>query len=134
MLLNGKPVQANLGTLLNQLPANSIESVEVITTPNARYDPDGKAGIIAIVTRAGADTGWSAVANGLLGLPSVNDFGNAKKPHRHALDATLNYRSRLWDFTLSSAYIRNDIAGRRVGRRKYHHRQPPNALSIGRRA
>lgn len=115
VLLNGKPVQANLGTLLNQLPANTIESIEVITTPNARYDPDGKAGIIAIVTRAGADTGWSAVANGLLGLPSVGDFDNAKKPRRHALDATLNYRSKLWDFTLSSSYIRNDIAGRRVG-------------------
>lgn len=115
VLLNGKPVQANLGTLLNQLPANTIESIEVITTPNARYDPDGKAGIIAIVTRAGADTGWSAVVNGLVGLPSVGDFGNAQKPQRHALDGTLNYRSNLWDFTLSSAYIRNDIAGRRVG-------------------
>jgi outer membrane receptor for ferrienterochelin and colicin len=45
VLLNGKPVQANLGTLLNQLPANSIESIDVITTPNARYDPDGKAGM-----------------------------------------------------------------------------------------
>ena len=115
VLLNGKPVQANLGTLLNQLPANTIESIEVITTPNARYDPDGKAGIIAIVTRVAADTGWSAVANGLLGLPSVSDFDNAEKPKRHAVDATLNYRSKLWDFTLSSAYIRNDIAGRRVG-------------------
>ncbi|WP_373513803.1 carboxypeptidase regulatory-like domain-containing protein, partial [Persicitalea sp.] len=115
VLLNGKPVQANLGTLLNQLPANTIESIEVITTPNARYDPDGKAGIIAIVTRTGAHTGWSAVANGLIGLPSVSDFGNAEKPQRHAIDATLNYRSKLWDFTLSSAYIRNDIAGRRVG-------------------
>nr|WP_262893099.1 outer membrane beta-barrel family protein [Persicitalea jodogahamensis] len=115
VLLNGKPVQASLGTLLNQLPANTIESIEVITTPNARYDPDGKAGIIAIITRAGADRGWSAVANGLLGLPSVSDFDNAGKPQRHALDATLNYRSKLWDFTLSSAYIRNDIAGQRVG-------------------
>ncbi|MPR32034.1 TonB-dependent receptor domain-containing protein [Salmonirosea aquatica] len=115
VLLNGKPVQANLGTLLNQLPANSIESIEVITTPNARYDPDGKAGIIAIITRTGADTGWSAQLNGLVGLPSVSDFGNAKKPQRHALDGTLNYRSKVWDFTLSSAYLRNDIAGRRVG-------------------
>lgn len=115
VLLNGKPVQANLGTLLNQLPANTIESIEVITTPNARYDPDGKAGIIAIVTRVGADTGWSALVNGLVGLPSVGDFNNAHKPQRHALDGTLNYRSKLWDFTLSSAYIRNDIAGRRVG-------------------
>ncbi|SFB93570.1 TonB-dependent receptor plug domain-containing protein [Spirosoma endophyticum] len=39
VLLNGKHVQANLGTLLNQLPANTIESIDVITTPSARYAP-----------------------------------------------------------------------------------------------
>lgn len=115
VLLNGKPVQANLGTLLNQLPANTIESIEVITTPNARYDPDGKAGIIAIVTKKGADTGWSAQLNGLIGLPSTNAFGNARNPVRYSPDVTLNYRSPRWDVTLSSAYIRNDIAGRREG-------------------
>ncbi|MBC8152411.1 MAG: outer membrane beta-barrel protein, partial [Bacteroidetes bacterium] len=115
VLLNGKPVQANLGTLLSQLPANSIESIEVITTPNARFDPDGKAGIIAIVTRTGVDNGWSSQANGLLGLPSVNDFGNARSPRRYGADLTLNYRATRWDVTLSSAYTRNDIAGRRVG-------------------
>lgn len=115
VLLNGKPVQANLGTLLNQLPANSIESVEVITTPNARYDPDGKAGIIAIVTKKGADNGWSAQLNALIGLPSVNAFGNAQNPVRYSPDLTLNYRSDKWDVALSSAYIRNDIAGRREG-------------------
>jgi outer membrane receptor protein involved in Fe transport len=115
VLLNGRPVQANLGTLLNQLPANTIESVEVITTPNAKFDPDGKAGIISIVTKKGADTGWSALVNGMAGLPSVGDFGNARSPRRHSADATLNYRSQRWDVALSTAYIRNDIAGRRVG-------------------
>ena len=115
VLLNGKPVQANLGTLLNQLPANSVESIDVITTPNARYDPDGKAGIIAIVTKKGADTGWSAQVNGLIGLPSVNAFDNARNPVRYSPDVTLNYRSTRWDVTLNSAYIRNDIAGRREG-------------------
>ncbi|KAB7732900.1 TonB-dependent receptor [Rudanella paleaurantiibacter] len=115
VLLNGKPVQANLGTLLNQLPANSIESIEVITTPNARYDPDGKAGIIAIVTKKGVDGGWSAQVNALIGLPSTYAFGNARNPVRYSPDLTLNFRSARWDVALSSAYIRNDIAGRRVG-------------------
>lgn len=115
VLLNGKPVQANLGTLLNQLPANSIESVEVITTPNARFDPDGKAGIIAIITKKGTENGWSALANGMLGLPSVQSFGNAIAPKRYSGDVTLNYRSDHWDVVMSSAYIRNDIAGRRIG-------------------
>ncbi|WP_266367026.1 TonB-dependent receptor domain-containing protein [Tellurirhabdus rosea] len=115
VLLNGKPVQANLTMLLNQLPANSIESVEVITTPNARFDPDGKAGIISIITKKGAESGWSATVNGLLGLPSVNSFGNDKAPSRYSGDLTLNYRAARWDVLLSSAYLRNDIAGRRIG-------------------
>ena len=115
VLLNGKPVQANLGTLLNQLPANSIEAIDVITTPTARYDPDEKAGIISIITKTGADMGWSAQTNGMIGMPSVNDFGNARAPCRYSGDVTLNYRANRWDVTLASAYIRNDIAGRREG-------------------
>lgn len=115
VLLNGKPVQANLGTLLAQLPANSIESIEVITTPSARYDPDGKAGIIAIVTKKGTETGVSVLFNALGGLPSLNDFGNAQKPVRYGSDLTLNYRSNRWDVALSTSYLRNDVAGRRVG-------------------
>lgn len=53
VLLNGKPVQGNPTTLLNQLPANSIERVEVITAPSAKYDPEGKAGILNILTKKG---------------------------------------------------------------------------------
>jgi outer membrane receptor protein involved in Fe transport len=115
VLLNGKPLQANLGTLLAQLPANSIESVEVISTPGARFDPDGKAGIIAIITKKGTTPGWSVQANAMIGLPSVNDFGNAHAPVRYSPDLTLNYRSDKLDLAFSTAYLRNDIAGRREG-------------------
>lgn len=115
ILLNGKPVQANLGTLLAQLPANTIESVDIISTPGARFDPDGKAGIIAIVTKKGVVEGWSVLANSMVGLPSVNDFNNARKPVRYSPDLAVNYRSGAWDIAFSTAYLRNDIAGRRVG-------------------
>ena len=51
VLLNGKPVQGNATSLLSQLPANAIERVEVITAPSAKYDPEGKAGILNIITK-----------------------------------------------------------------------------------
>ncbi|GGW35802.1 carboxypeptidase-like regulatory domain-containing protein [Arenibacter certesii] len=57
ILLNGNPVQGNASTLLNQLPANAIQRVEVITAPSAKYDPEGKAGILNIITRKGAADG-----------------------------------------------------------------------------
>jgi ferric enterobactin receptor len=51
VLLNGKPVQADPAVILHQIPANTIENVEVITAPSTRFDPDGKAGIINITTK-----------------------------------------------------------------------------------
>lgn len=115
VLLNGKPVQANLGTLLGQLPANTIETIKVITAPSARYDPDGKASIIAITTKSGADLGLSVLVNIQGGLPSLNAFGNSQNPVRYGTDATLSYRTARWDLTFSTAYLRNDLAGQREG-------------------
>lgn len=42
VLINGKPVQTDASTILSQLPANSVENIELITAPSAKYDPDGK--------------------------------------------------------------------------------------------
>jgi ferric enterobactin receptor len=40
VLVNGKPVLTDAATILSQLPANTIENIEVITAPSAKYDPD----------------------------------------------------------------------------------------------
>lgn len=60
ILIDGKP-SALLGSsrqaMLDQLPANEIESVEVITNPSAKYDPDGMAGIINIVMKKNRQAG-----------------------------------------------------------------------------
>lgn len=115
VLLNGKPVQADAAQLLSQLPANAIENVEVITSPSAKYDADGKGGIINITTKTGVNDGVSVVVNAVGGLPSVDDFGNKEKPRRYGADATLNYKKGPWDVSVGGSYNRNDNAGRRVG-------------------
>lgn len=49
--INGKPTSAsdnNAEAILGQLPSSSIESIEVITNPGARFDAQGMAGIINI--------------------------------------------------------------------------------------
>ena len=60
VLINGRPAPVSgeyIATYLRQLPAGSIERVEVIPNPSARYEPDGMGGIINIVLKEEADIG-----------------------------------------------------------------------------
>jgi ferric enterobactin receptor len=115
VLINGKPVQADPNVILNQLPANAIDNVEIITAPSAKFDADGKAGIINITTKRGTLDGFSLIVNGQGGLPAIYTYNNLKDPQRFGADATLNFRKGKWDVTIGGNYQRNDIAGKRVG-------------------
>lgn len=68
ILINGRPsplMGKSRAEVLQQLPANSIERIEVITNPSARYKPDGTSGIINIVMKKNIKGGWngSVIAN-----------------------------------------------------------------------
>ncbi|MBB4080898.1 outer membrane receptor protein involved in Fe transport [Lewinella aquimaris] len=115
LVIDGKPTQGDPLTILAQLPANAIESVEFITSPSAKYDPDGKGGILNIKTRRGSLNGWAVTANANLGLPSVQPYGNAERPHRYGADVTAGYRGSDWEYTLGLDYRRDDLDGQRIG-------------------
>lgn len=60
VLINGRPAPVSgefIATYLRQLPAGSIDRVEVIPNPSARFEPDGMAGIINIVLKEEAELG-----------------------------------------------------------------------------
>ena len=115
LLINGKPVQSDPVAYLQQLPANAIHEIEIITTPSAKYDPDGKAGIINVRTKIGAEEGVYLLVNTKVGPPSLHDYQNADDEKRYGGDFTLNYRRGKWDLSAGADYNRDDLAGRRVG-------------------
>jgi hypothetical protein len=65
--LNGKPTQMDPSALLGQISGAQIDNVEIISIPTAKYDSQGKGGIININTKRTGAEGLSVSLNGLLG-------------------------------------------------------------------
>jgi hypothetical protein len=71
--INGKQTGfagSDRASLLQQIPANLIDKIEVITTPSARYDAEGMAGIINIVTKNEITQSWNLNINAGAGTNS----------------------------------------------------------------
>jgi outer membrane receptor protein involved in Fe transport len=63
--IDGKPTTIQAENILDQIPANTIKDVELISNPSARYNPEGIGGIINIILRKNTNLGFHAnVATG----------------------------------------------------------------------
>lgn len=103
ILIDGRPSTlsgGSRGALLNGIPAESIERIEVVTNPSAKYDPDGMTGIINIVLKKNKFRG----VNGNLTL--TRGTGNSNSG---ALG--LNYRTSKVNVFMN--YSHNDTEGYR---------------------
>ncbi len=59
--INGKPAglnSENRGQVLQQMPAGTIEKIEVITNPSAKFSPEGTSGIINLVMKKDRQAGF----------------------------------------------------------------------------
>lgn len=81
LLINGRRSGLLPANVLSQIPAGSIESIEVMTSPSARYDAAGSAGIINIILKKSNKKKFDAHAGLAAGSP--NDYN---------LNANLNYK------------------------------------------
>ena len=92
VLVNNKPsptLASNLAEALKGIPAEQIKSVEIITTPPAKYDGEGTAGIINIVLKKGVEQGL----NGRVGASGGS--------RNSGVNASLNFKTKKLGFTAS---------------------------------
>ncbi|GHC52365.1 outer membrane beta-barrel family protein [Ulvibacter litoralis] len=104
ILINGKPsAMAGFGSTdaLSQLPADAIERVEVITSPSARYDAEGTAGILNIILRKEKTLGL----NGSLSA-------NYNVPLGSGLTTNINLRTNKFNIFNTTGIRYNDAPGR----------------------
>jgi outer membrane receptor protein involved in Fe transport len=63
ILIDGKPSNIDATQLLQQIPSSSIKSIELITNPSAKYNPEGMSGIINIILHKNANEGFNGSLN-----------------------------------------------------------------------
>lgn len=111
VLINGKTstmMGKNRAAVLEQMPADGIEKIEVITNPSAKYKPDGTGGIINITLKKKQEPGYAGSVRASVG----ND-------RRYNAGVTANYNPGRFNL-YGSASVRQDDRPRSVHDERSH--------------
>ncbi|MBD5268673.1 MAG: TonB-dependent receptor [Bacteroides sp.] len=109
--INGKEsglTADNRAQILEQIPGETIESIEVITNPSAKYSPEGTSGIINIILKKDRRGGYFGSAE--LGA-NTRGGGNA--------GLSFNYNSSKWEAYASAGFRMRHNQGGSESRRDY---------------
>ncbi|WP_421823562.1 TonB-dependent receptor domain-containing protein [Flagellimonas oceanensis] len=89
VMVDGKLSNVPVAQLLKQIPSTAIKSIELITNPSAKYNPEGMSGIINIVLHKNANIGFNGNVN--MGLTK-----GIEAKFNSSID--LNYRNGKFNF------------------------------------
>lgn len=111
--INGKPsgmTGVNRQAILDQIPASTIEKVELITNPSARYDAEGMGGIINIILKKNRQDGINGSVQAGVGtrLPSNVPINNYFALNKNNASATLNVKVGKWNISSNYGYRYNE--------------------------
>lgn len=93
LLIDGKPSIIGGSEGLQQIPASAVQSLEIITSPSAKYDPDGAAGIINVIMKKQKNNGVGGVVNVSLGTRN-----------KYSADFLLNFRRDKLNYFIGGEY------------------------------
>ena len=102
VLIDGRPTSISASQLLKQIPASSIERIEVITNPSAKYNPEGMSGIINVILKKENASGM----NGNLGAGyTYNDnngfynyVGLNFRKNKININTNVGYNQGTWNY------------------------------------
>jgi outer membrane receptor protein involved in Fe transport len=111
LLIDGKPsvIQGSEG--LQQIPASAVQNLEIITSPSAKYDPDGNAGIINIIMKKQKNMGIGGVINASIGTRD-----------KYTTDFLINFRQKKINFFVGAEYANQRNYNKGVGERRTYDR------------
>ncbi|WP_299665726.1 outer membrane beta-barrel protein [uncultured Polaribacter sp.] len=122
ILIDGRPsalVGMNGAEALRQIPAEAIEKVEVITSPSARYDAEGTAGILNIILRKNKLVGFNGSLQLDLGVPArVGTAFNA------------NWRTKKWNLFTNTGFRYNETPGNAFSDSQYFETDTQDARRV----
>lgn len=101
VLIDGRPsglTGASQNAFLEQIPASSIDRVEIITNPSAKYDPDGMAGILNIILKKNKLQGFHGQVQSTLGTGD-----------NHNGSASLNFKNEKFSVFSSASWNQRDL-------------------------
>ena len=111
ILIDGRPSNlagSNVAETLRLLPADSVDKVEVITNPSARYDAEGGGGIVNIILKKGKAGGFNGTVT-----------ANTGDPANHGISSSLNYRSTNYNLFSNLGYNYRNSPGRSFTNSRY---------------
>src|SRR5690606_28926352 len=110
ILIDGKPsgLSSNVGDALKMISAESLDRVEVITNPSARYEADGSGGIINIIKKKGKND----EIGGSISFNAANPLG-------YGATANLNMGKRDYNLYSNLGYTKNKAFGNSINETQY---------------
>lgn len=106
--VNGKPSIIQGSEALQQIPSETIDKIEIITNPSAKYDPDGASGIINVILK-------KEIRQGLNGLFNAS-YGTWGK---YSGDFLVNYFKNKVNIYVGGDYRDMNFAGGNKGKTIY---------------
>jgi outer membrane cobalamin receptor len=118
VFIDGKPSILQGSDALQQIPASEIQSIEIITNPSAKYDPDGVAGIINVIMKKNRTSGVSGLVNASIGTNQ-----------KYKADALVNFHTSKMNWFVGANYRDYNFFGNSVSERTSYLTDQTNYLN-----